>query len=69
MSVNPTDDLAAITAIDQRFGRRWTISYHPVLGNWSAERRSADGRSIRYICARTGDELAAKVETAQTVEP
>jgi hypothetical protein len=56
---------ATITAIDQCRGRLWTVVYDSVLGFWSAEHRSADGRQRRYICARSGDELAAKVEAAE----
>ncbi len=48
----------------------WTIDAHPLgLGLWTAERRSEDGRSIHYVVCHTGAELAAKLETAETVEP
>jgi hypothetical protein len=39
------------------------------LGLWTAERRSEDGWHIRYIVANSAEELAAKLETAETVEP
>ena len=48
----------------------WTISAHPLrLGLWTAEYRSEDGRSIHYIVTHTGEELAGKLETAETAEP
>jgi hypothetical protein len=36
---------------------------------WPAVRKSADGRHIRVLIAPTPSELAAKLETAGTVEP
>jgi hypothetical protein len=43
----------------------WTVAVHPLgLGLWTAEHRSADGRSVHYICAHSGDELAARLEAA-----
>ena len=54
--------------LQRRFGDRWQIE-QPVLGVWSATRRSRDGRHIRCIVARTAAELAAKVATANTEEP
>ena len=48
----------------------WEIHAHPLgLGLWSAEHRTPDGRHIRYIVAHSAEELAAKLETAKTVEP
>jgi hypothetical protein len=32
------------------------------LGLWTAEHRSDDGRSVRYIVTHTGEELAARLE-------
>jgi hypothetical protein len=58
-------DEETIVAIDQCRGVLWTVVYDSVLDFWSAEHRSADGRQRRYICARSGDELAAKVEAAK----
>jgi hypothetical protein len=41
----------------------WTVAVHPLgLGLWTAEHRSADGRAVHYICAHSGDELAARLE-------
>jgi hypothetical protein len=41
------------------------VVYDSVLDYWSAEHSSEDGRHIRYICARSGDELNAKVSAAE----
>jgi hypothetical protein len=52
------------------FSDRWEIAARPAgLPVWTAERSSVDGHSIRYIVARSAAELAAKLETAETVEP
>jgi len=52
------------------FRGRWEIAAHPGgLGIWSAEHRSTDGRSIRYIVAPTAAELAAKLQAAELAEP
>ncbi len=43
----------------------WTITVHPLgLGLWSAEHRSVDSRSIHYVVAHTGDELAGGLAVA-----
>ena len=55
-------------SLRERFGGRWQIELED-LGVWSAVRRSADGRHIRCIVARTAAELVGKLETAETVEP
>jgi hypothetical protein len=48
----------------------WDIKVRPGgLDVITAEHRSADGRSIRYIVASTAGELARKLETAETVRP
>ncbi len=48
----------------------WTIDAHPLgLGLWTAEHRSEDGRHIHYVVCHTGEELAARLETAETVDP
>jgi hypothetical protein len=36
---------------------------------WTAEHHSPDGRHIRYIVPHSAEELAAKLATAETVEP
>ncbi len=42
---------------------------HPANHQPVAEHRSQDGRSIRVLVAHSLAELAAKLETAGTVEP
>jgi hypothetical protein len=62
-------DLAAVVLLAM-YGGRWNIVARPGgLDVWSAERQSPDGRSIRYIVERSPGELAAKLETAEMVEP
>lgn len=52
------------------YAERWEIIERPGgLPVWSAERRSGDGRSVRYLVARSPRELAQKLETAEVVEP
>ena len=65
MIVYFTDPDATVTAVDQSRGVTWMVVYDSALDFWSAEHRSPDGRQRRYICARTGDELNAKVSKAQ----
>jgi hypothetical protein len=49
---------------------RWKIGAYPGgLPVWTAEHCSPDGRHIRYIVAHSAEELADKLETAETVEP
>jgi hypothetical protein len=46
------------------------IHVHPLgLALWTAEHRSPDGRPIHYVVCHTAEELAARLETAETVEP
>lgn len=56
---------ATITAVDHCRGVRWTVVYDPARDYWSAEQHSEDGRQRRYICARSGDDLATKVSAAE----
>lgn len=58
---------APITSQDlqERFGERWQIDREMLTGIWTAERRSADGRSRRFIAAREAVELAVKLEAAE----
>ena len=52
------------------YGGRWQVDAHPGgLDVLSAVKRSADGRHIRCIVARTAAELAAKLEAAEQAEP
>jgi hypothetical protein len=49
------------------FIERWAIAVRPAgLNVWTAEQTSEDGRSIRYIVARTAAELAEKLQAAET---
>jgi hypothetical protein len=64
------DPVAGLLAELRAAHPAWTIDAHPLgLGLWTAEYRSEDGRSIHYIVTHTGEELAGKLETAETVEP
>jgi hypothetical protein len=56
---------ATITDLYQRFADRWKIIYESALAVWSAERRSPDGRQIRFICDPDPAELAVKLQTAE----
>ena len=64
-------DAQPLTLADlvRRFGAQWEIIEHGGLHVISAEHRSADGRHIRYLVARSLTELGAKLETATVVEP
>jgi len=55
---------AMIPAELEPYAERWQLAAYPGgLDVWSAERR--EGRTLRYIVARTAAELAAKLETAE----
>ncbi len=59
----------AVASLNPYLGR-WKIGANPGgLPVWTAEHRSPDGRHIRYIVAHSPEELAGKLETAETVEP
>jgi hypothetical protein len=48
------------------YAGRWQIAAYPGgLDVYSAEQRPGDGRSMRYIVARTPAELAAKLAEAE----
>jgi hypothetical protein len=55
----------AITGLIQDYGAGWTIAYQLDLSVWSAERRSPDGRSRRFICDREPALLAARLADAE----
>jgi hypothetical protein len=60
----PSDALLA------QYSDRWEITEQPAgLDVWTAEHRSPDGRSIRYLVGRTSGELAGKLASAEVVEP
>jgi hypothetical protein len=59
----------AIALLNPYLGR-WKIGANPGgLPVWTAEHCSPDGRHIRYIVAHSAEELAAKLESAETVGP
>lgn len=60
---------AAQTALLHRFGSRWDIRRELAVGIFSAERRSLDGRHIRFITAHSAAELAVKLDAAEVAEP
>jgi long-subunit fatty acid transport protein len=64
----PAPDTASIADLSQ-FDERWTIEYETERSVWSAEQRSADGHSFRYIVERSPASLAAKLLTAETAAP
>jgi hypothetical protein len=73
MEDRPTTPQPPAVSIDDlrlRYGRDWEIQRCPGgLPVWTAEHRSGDGRSIRCLVGHTPAELAARLETAELVEP
>jgi hypothetical protein len=57
------DDLAALAALYPA----WSLRQSPF--GFSAEHTSASGRQFRYLGGRTVTELAARLTTAEVVEP
>lgn len=48
----------------------WQIHAHPLgLGLWTAEHRSEGGRSVHYLVAYSGEELADKLAAAEQAGP
>ncbi len=47
--------------LQRRYGERWKIALESSHGVWSAECRSADGRSIRVIIAHSAAEMIGKL--------
>jgi hypothetical protein len=64
-------DPARVTldSLRRQYGSAWEILVHLDSRIVSAEHRSGDGRAVRYLVAHSVTELAAKLETAGTVEP
>jgi hypothetical protein len=58
-----------LTSLREQYGSDWEILVHLDSSIVSAEHRSADGRAVRYLVAHSVAELAARLETAGTVEP
>ncbi len=63
------DAPATITDLLLRFGDRWQLAYQSDLGVWSAERKSPDGRHVRFLAAHDPAELAASLADAEIAEP
>jgi hypothetical protein len=66
----PHHDPTSVTlaALRKRYGD-WEILIHLDNAIVSAEHRSGDGRTVRYIVAESVSELAGKLATASVVEP
>jgi len=60
---------ASLTQLMRSFGDRWLISYQPDLRVWSGQRRSPDGRRIRFITAPTPADLTSKLAATETGAP
>lgn len=58
----------SLGALRQQFPD-WTIEPPGALHVWTAELRSADGRSLHYLCGHDIGELAARLEVAAKVTP
>jgi hypothetical protein len=58
-----------LTSLREQYGSDWEILVHLDSSIVSAERRSADGRAVRYLVAHSVAELAGRLATATTVEP
>jgi hypothetical protein len=63
------DPAITLAGLRNRYGDRWEILVHLDSSVVSAEHRSADGRAVRYLVAHSVAELAAKLATAECVEP
>ena len=60
MTGTPLADLLAAA------GKDWHVEHgDSTLGMWTAEKRSDDGRALRYLVARTASELAVKILAAE----
>ncbi len=59
----------ALAALRLQFPEPWKICFEPMLGVYSAELRSADGRySLHYLAGQTVGELRARLETATAID-
>jgi hypothetical protein len=57
---------ASISDLLEQFGGCWQIAYQIDLNVWSAERRSPDGRHVRFVAEHTVGALAARLAGAET---
>lgn len=64
-----TPAASGIADLMQQFADRWLIRYEATLGVWSAERRTDEGRHIRFIAAHNPATLAGKIASAEVAEP
>jgi hypothetical protein len=65
----PAAGSITVAGLREKYGSDWTILIHLESSIVSAEHRSGDGRAVRYLVAHSVSELAARLETAGTVEP
>jgi hypothetical protein len=65
----PAAGKITLVGLREKYGSDWEILIHLDSAVVSAEHRSADGRPVRYLVGHSVSELAAKLETAVTVEP
>ncbi len=56
---------SAPAELERRYGERWKIALESSRGVWSAERRSADGKSLRVIIAHSAAEMIGKLEAIE----
>ena len=60
MTGTPLADLLAAA------GKNWHVEHgESILGMWSAERRTNDGRTLRYLVAKSAGELTSKILAAE----
>jgi hypothetical protein len=58
----------ALAALRSQYPAPWVIRYEAPLHIYSAELRSADGRSLHYLCGHDVGELAARLVTATALD-
>lgn len=58
----------ALAALRAEYPAPWVIRYEAPLHIYSAELRSADGRSVHYLCGHDLSELAARLATAAALD-
>jgi len=66
-ATHPSPLPSAPAELQRRYGERWKIALESSCGVWSAERRSADGKSLRVIIAHSGAEMIGKLEVIEGV--
>ncbi len=58
----------ALSALRAQYPAPWVIRYEASLHIYSAELRSANGRSLHYLCGHDLPELSARLETATALD-